>query len=617
MWEFKLDFKLFKRIIMKQIYFDKTGRDNNKFIRFQSFPCQFGFNKSNILHMKSIKLFVITVFMIPMLWSCNYLKYNEQDQFQHDLFFSDFDRVKSLVTDAYSYLPDDFNRISGAMRSSASDEAKDVWDVSDINKFNDGSWSQLLTIDDQWSNMYSGIRSCNRFLKDGALLTFDDTKYNLNYAEVMKQYVLYPYEVRFLRAFYYFELAKRYGNVPLITTILTQEESNMVSPSSFDAIVSFISTECDEAIAHLPVSYDVLPGGETGRATKGAAMALKARALLYAASPLHNTTNDKSKWIAAATAAKMLIDTLGHLGNGTYIPLPDYSNAVNTITDSREMIFEKRADATRDFELANTAVGFIGGRTGTCPTQNLVDSYEMKATGLAINEAGSGYDPANPYSTEGSSARDPRLAMTILYNGSVWKSQALEIWHGGLNAPPVPNATKTGYYLKKFLNEGISLDPVNPGSANHYWIIFRYGEILLNYAEAMNEAYGPEVNGTGPLSNLTARDAVDYVRSRPGVEMPDFPTGMTQSDFRTKLQRERMVELAFEDHRFWDIRRWKIGPSTTTIRGVDLTMNQATMVITYTPKVVETRVWEDKMYLYPIMQSELFINTNLVQNPGW
>ena len=167
------------------------------------------------------------------------------------------------------------------------------------------------------------------------------------------------------------------------------------------------------------------------------------------------------------------------------------------------------------------------------------------------------------------------------------------------------------------MNEGISLDPVNPGTSNHYWIIFRYGEILLNYAEAMNEAYGPEVNGTGPLSNLTARDAVDYIRSRPGVEMPDFPTGMTQSDFRTKLQRERMVELAFEDHRFWDIRRWKIGPSTTTIRGVDLTMNQATMVITYTPKVVETRVWEDKMYLYPIMQSELFINTNLVQNPGW
>jgi hypothetical protein len=552
-----------------------------------------------------------------MLWSCNYLKYNEQDQFQHDLFFADFDRVKSLLTDAYSYLPDDFNRISGAMRASASDEAQDVWDVSDINKFNDGSWSPLVTIDDQWSNMYSGIRSCNRFLKDGALLTFDDTKYNLNYEQVMQQYVLYPYEARFLRAFYYFELAKRYGNVPLISTILTQEESDKVSASSFDAIVSFISTECDEAIAHLPVSYDVLPAGETGRATKGAAMALKARALLYAASPLHNNANDKSKWIAAATAAKALIDTLGHLGNGYYTPLPDYSNAVNTITDSREMIFEKRADATRDFELANTAIGFIGGRTGTCPTQNLVDSYEMKETGLAINEPGSGYDPANPYSTEGSSARDPRLAMTILYNGAAWKSQNLQIWYGGLNAPPTMNATKTGYYLKKFMNEGISLDPVNPGTSIHYWILFRYSEILLNYAEAMNEAYGPEVNGTGSLSNLTARDAVNYVRSRPGVEMPDFPTGMTQSDFRTKLQRERMVELAFEDHRFWDIRRWKIGPSTTTIKGVDLVMDPTTLVISYTPKVVETRKWEDKMYLYPIMQNELFINPNLVQNPGW
>jgi hypothetical protein len=133
----------------------------------------------------------------------------------------------------------------------------------------------------------------------------------------------------------------------------------------------------------------------------------------------------------------------------------------------------------------------------------------------------------------------------------------------------------------------------------------------------MNEAYGPEVPGPAPLNNFTALQAVNLVRARTGVAMPGFPAGMSQTAFRDKLRNERRVELAFEDHRFWDIRRWKIGSSTVTIRGVNLTKDPTTSAITYTPKVVETRVWNDRMYLYPIPQTELFINKNLVQNPGW
>lgn len=558
--------------------------------------------------MKYIKLILITLGIIPLLWRCEFLDYNELDQYDKKDIFYEVGRVKNVLTNVYSYLPTDYSSIDGAMRASASDDAEHVWDLSDIQKFNDGSWNSIAILDDQWSNMYSGIRTANVFLNESKGLTFPDIQYNTGYIETMAQFAIYPYEARFLRAFFYFELIKRYGDVPLVTAVLTQDEVNDVVPASFDEIVDFIVSECDTASAKLPVSYSAFTGQETGRATKGAAWALKARTLLYAASPLHNQANDQSKWIAAANASKTIIDSL----SATYTPLPVYTLAVNSIAvTAKELIFERRMAASRSFETANTAIGFIGGNTGTCPTQNLVDAYEMKATGKGINEAGSGYNSAAPYT-----GRDPRLDMTVLHNGSVWKTPlVVETWYGGLNAPPMPNATKTGYYIKKYMIESISLNPVNPGTSIHYWVIFRYGEVLLNYAEAMNEAYGPEGTGPTPL-NMTALAAVNIVRSRPGVAMPNFPAGMTQSAFRDKLRNERRVELAFEDHRFWDIRRWKIGSSTTNIYGVDITKD-ASGILTYTPKLVETRAWDDKMNLYPIPQTELFINDNLIQNTGW
>jgi len=604
---------------MKQVYLSDMQKDKNEFIRFQSVSAKSEIKKSNILLMKSVKLFLIAVVMIPLLWSCEYLDYSESDFYTQDEIFYYNDRTSNILNNIYSYLPSDLNGpnrgIDGAMRSSASDDAEHVWDVSDIQKFNDGSWNSTVVLDNVWNDMYTAIRTANVFIKEATGQTFDELKWNEGYADMMKAYNLYPYEARFLRAFYYFELIKRYGNVPLDTTVLTTEEANNVSPASYDDIVKFIVRECDAAAAQLPVTFTTFISTQTGRATKGAALALKARTLLYAASLLHNptpaATNDP-KWIAAAKAAKVIIDTLGT----TYGPLEDYTKIVNNLT-SKELIFERRMADDRAFEEANTAMGFIGGWTGTCPTQNLVDAYEMKTTGLGINEDPA-YDATNPYSTTGASARDPRLAMTILYNGAVWKTpQTVEVWHDGLNGPPKANTTKTGYYLKKYMVESISLDPIKLGVGLHVWVLFRYGEVLLNYAEAMNEAYGPEGLGPSPLDNMTALEAVNIVRARIGVAMPPFPTGMSQSAFRDKLRNERRVELAFEDHRFWDIRRWKIGSSTTSINGVNLTKETGTGVITYTPKVVETRFWNDRMYLYPIPKTEYFINNKLGQNPGW
>ncbi|MCL6102913.1 MAG: RagB/SusD family nutrient uptake outer membrane protein [Bacteroidetes bacterium] len=552
--------------------------------------------------MKFIKLFIVCALLLPLSWSCKkFLDYKEADYFNKDQVFFSFNRSKNFLNNIYSYLPTDFNSIDGAMRSSASDDAVHVWDLSAIQRFNNGNWSPLQTLDDQWGRLYTGIRAANLFLKESDGQTFEDTRYNDNYAQLMAQFKLYPYEARFLRAFFYFELIKRYGDVPLVTTLLTEQEANNVSKTPYDKVVDFIVSECDEISLYLPISYKSIPGAETGRATKGAALALKARALLYAASPLHNVENGQAKWIAAATAAKAIIDLK------SYTLDKDYANIVNNLS-STELIFETRQAASNTFERANFPVGFEGGNTGTCPTQNLVDTYEMQATGKGIDEAGSGYNSNDPYQ-----GRDPRMSKTILYNGSLWKNTIVQCWYGGFNGEPTENATKTGYYLKKYVMESVSLSPVSPTTKIHVWVLFRYGEALLNYAEAMNEVYGPYTAGPAPLQ-MTANEAVKLVRSRAG--MPGFPAGMTKEDFRNKLRNERRVELAFEDHRFWDIRRWKTGSSTTAIYGVEVTKDNSNS-ISYKRKLVETRVWDDKMNLYPISQNELYLNKGLAQNPGW
>lgn len=551
--------------------------------------------------MKYIKVLLICTLFFPF-WSCSkFLDYNEATYYKQGDVFSSLSRTEYLLTNIYSYLPTGYDAIDGAMRSSATDDAMHVLDLSAINKLNDGSWSPIQLIDNMWGRWYNGIREANLFIEAIKGNEFKDIQYNDNYKELMIQYHLYSYEARFLRAFFYFELIKRYGDVPLILTVPTVQEANNVTRTPYDKVVEFIVSECDEINNALPLSFTSIPGSETGRATKGAALALKARSLLYAASPLHNPTNDKSKWIAAALAAKAIIDI------HAYSLENDYTNIVNNIV-SPELIYETRQDASNSFERSNFPIGFEGGNTGTCPTQNLVDAYEMQATGKAISEVGSNYNPADPYV-----GRDPRMAKTILYNGAIWKDSIIQCWYGGRNGLPTYKATKTGYYLKKYVMESISLIPVSTTTKKHIWVLFRSGEVLLNYAEAMNEAYGPYSLGQGTLQ-MTAFEAVNLIRVR--AKMPDFPVGMSKEAFMNKLRNERRVELAFEDHRFWDIRRWKIGNSTTDIYGVDVTKN-VTGTMSYTRKQVEKRVWNEKMNLYPISQNELFLNKNLTQNPGW
>lgn len=551
--------------------------------------------------MNNLKLHLLLLLVGSMgLWGCDFLGYNETTSRDMEAVFTDVDDTERFVTNIYAKTPSGFNSVGGGMRASASDIAEEVNERSNVQRFNDGTWSPINSVDASWGQMYGGIRAANLFLREfdiDALLS--ERRFDSDYDALYERYSLFPYEARFLRAYFYFELARRYGGVPLVTDVLDPAEADTVSRASFDEVVDFIVAECDTAAANLPANYGSIPQEETGRATRGAALALKARILLYAASPLHNPSGDRQKWIEAARAAKAVIDLNQYSLEGNYADI--FNNR-----ESTELIWERRQGNSNSFERSNFPVGYEGANPGTAPTQNLVSAYDMQSTGMDIDESGSGYDPDNPYED-----RDPRLHETVIVNNSTWKGRKVQIWDGGLDGPPQERATQTGYYLKKYVDENISLDPNNTTSSTHTWVLFRYGGVLLDYAEAMNEAYGPE--NPGPF-NMTARQAVNQVRTR--VNMPPFPSGMSQSAFRTELREERMVELAFEDHRFWDIRRWKIGPSTQEVYGVEV--EQVGMDdFDYETVLVEDRVWTEAMNLYPIPQNEVFINDNLKQNPGW
>ena len=302
--------------------------------------------------MKRIKIIGLVGLLTFIMGSCNYLDYSETSYLHKNDVFSDWNRTQNFLADIYSRMPTGFNPIGGAMSESATDDAKFVLDYSSVQKLTDGSWSSILNLDDQWANMYAGIRAVNLFLNEIKGRTFDDYKWTDNYADKMAQFNNYPQEARFLRAFFYLQLIQRYGDVPLIKTVLTDAEANVVSPASFDDIISYIVSECNEIIPLLPVTYvGFTSAQETGRVRRGAAMALKARALLYAASPLHNPSGTAQKWIDAAKAAKDIINA------ATFSLEANYNNFLNNVT-SPELILERREGNQNYFEIANFPVGY-------------------------------------------------------------------------------------------------------------------------------------------------------------------------------------------------------------------------------------------------------------------
>jgi hypothetical protein len=568
--------------------------------------------------MQHPKLLVWLVLMTVALTGCKkYLDREIPTNYEEDEVFVNYDRMSQAGYGVYSFLFNRFgyDRISNAMLASACDEADHADPSSEIQKYNMGAWNATSNPENYWADWYQGIYRANLFLEkstDYKNIIFRDTidpNNKSNYYYQVRDIAWLRAEARFLRAYYHFELIKRYGGVPIMTkSSNTTEELKAMTRKSFDECVAFIESEIDAVIPELKDTWVGFDSDKwRGRATQGAARALKARVLLYAASPLFNPNNNSQKWEKAAKAAHDVI------AMNMYSLYNDYKGLFrlgNGADGNPEVIFAQQGFTRNDFERRNYPIGYDqGGQGSTCPSQNLVDAYEMKASGMAINEPGSGYDPANPYA-----GRDPRLAMNILTNNTTFKGRPVECWVGGLDGLGKPKATTTGYYIRKFMDENLNL--AQNTTSMHVWILFRYAEILLNYAEAMNEAYGPEAKAG---YTLTAKQAVDAVRNRTGVAMPILPPGLSKDEMRNRIRNERRVELAFEEHRFFDVRRWKMAEQTENMPIMRMKITRSNSgAFTYLVEKAEDRVFYNKMYLYPIPEVEVLKSEGrLIQNAGW
>ena len=535
--------------------------------------------------------------------SCDFMDCDESDNYTLQEIQGSYNRVKQFVTSIYGYLPSDFCNTHGAMLDATTDDAIHVYESSAIQRIVNGTWSANYTVDDKFAYYYNAIHDANYYLTTLSGLTFDTWENGDDYQDWMQNYDNYQYQVRFLRAYFYFELVRRYQNVPLITKPLSQTETNQIEPSSAQEVLKFIINECTEIAPKLPIKSTSIAQAENGRATRAMAMALKSRAALYAASPLYNTNGDNAKWTEAAKASHDIIASAGELGLG----LDTYANLFKSKNyNSKEVILCRPTGTSKTFEQANYPMGVTGGNTTTCPTENLASAFEMK-DGRAFDWN----DPtmkANQYKD-----RDPRFYLTIVHSGMLWPAKkAVDISEGAANGLPLTNATTTGYYLRKYVDNSISFEAGSTTAATHHnWILFRYAEVLLNYAEAMIHVNG-NCDYKDATYTMSAREALNAVRKRAGI--PEV-AACSQDEFLTRVKHERRVEMAFEGQRFWDLRRWKNLDETKNIYAVRITHHDG--VLSYEKTLLSERSVSNKLYFYPIANVELFKNKKLVQNSGW
>ncbi|WP_316780666.1 RagB/SusD family nutrient uptake outer membrane protein [Pedobacter antarcticus] len=451
-----------------------------------------------------------------------------------------------------------------------------------------------------WGRSYRSIRECNY-----ALSVLAKIEMSAGHKSMLEG------EIKFIRAFRYLDLIRNYGRVVLMGDRVLGLNDNLQDPALFkrETIkdgIDYVAAQFAEAAERLP--QDNGSSWVAGRATKGAALALRGRLLLYAASPLYNA----GTWADAVTASQQVMSL-----NKYTLYQGGYGNMF-LINESNEAIFQRLYTRNANhvhMEIANGPNGY-GGWAGNTPMQNMVDAYQL-TNGLPANTSNPLYDPANPYAN-----RDPRFAATILYNGAPYRGRNVETFiPGGRDSRDGQdnwNTSKTGYYLKKYMNDAYPLQ--NPwGNAGFQpWIYIRYAEVLLNFAEASNEAYGPQA--VAPGSSLSAVQAINMIRARQGVNMPALSAGINQMDMRLAIRNERQVELAYEEHRFYDVRRWQIAAVTENepAKGIIITKN-TNGTFTYTPKVaLDGRRFETKHYWLPIPRTEILTSNNqLEQNPGY
>jgi starch-binding outer membrane protein, SusD/RagB family len=483
--------------------------------------------------------------------------------------------------------------------------AEDVWQGTSL--------SQAPTSSGTPDSYWAGIRNANIFINGIGVVP---VKGGLPNGATTSQ--VWRSEARFLRAYFYFELVRRYGGVPLLGNNVYNITDNLALPrANFADCINYIVSECDDikdSLQTVPVS-----SGDNYRATKGAALTLKAKALLLAASPLFNGGNidngnpltgypsyDANRWTLAAQAAKDVIDL------GSYSLNSSFTSTFITQLNPEEIMIRPNNNVT-NIETTNGPVGFqVSGTGNTSPTQELVNAFPMQ-NGLPITDPASGYNPNDPYSLVNPVKRDPRLDQTVLHNGSTWLNTSLQTFEGGISKPnTTQQQTVTGYYMRKFMGnfETASTYSNHPSD----WVVMRYAEVLLMYAEALNESETtPSADVYQQLYAIRARAGIDAG----GDGSYGIGQGLTQAQMRAVIQNEWRIEFAFEEHRFFDIRRWKIAETVMNQPRTGMQIVLSGTNLTYSPFTVLQTTFKDNQYLYPIPYNELAKNSNMKQNPGW
>ncbi|MGX5690845.1 RagB/SusD family nutrient uptake outer membrane protein [Arcticibacter tournemirensis] len=564
--------------------------------------------------MKRSFILSIVCFIALISSSCSkkFEQYPEDRNFESDIFDPGDKKgtgAKQFLFDIYASLPGGFNRIDGDYLDAATDDAVSSSFASNIVLFTNGQLTSANYPDNNWKNCYSIIRKSNFFLKHIGVVLIPDSVKNDQMAEA-----------RFLRAFAYFELLKRYGGVPLVGDTVFSLSDNLSLPrNTFAECVDYIASECDAAAEGLPNGAKIA-SADFGRVPSEAALALKCRLFLYAASPLYNGGGfevnpglkiltgypdaDPARWQKVITAAEALT-------KASYYKLPSGTgnaaySAVFTTKINTDIILSKQSSASTSIEVSNAPVGFVApaasnGRTS--PTQNFVNAFP--------NQDGSPYTGSSTDMNQ-YNGRDPRMKSILFYNGVKWLGRNIETFEGGLDKPNLPfkTQTRTSYYLRKFM--GDFTNSTSYSNQSHNFPYFRFAEVLLNYAEALNEV-GRTEDAVAPLKLIRARAGITAgTNGRYGI-----PAGISQAGLRDLIRNERRIELSFEEHRFWDVRRWKIAGTVlnTTLKGLKIVNSAGSL--TAEEQTVSTLTFQNKYYHMPVPYSEMIRNPRLIQNEGY
>ncbi|MFC2116385.1 RagB/SusD family nutrient uptake outer membrane protein [Bacteroidota bacterium] len=571
--------------------------------------------------MKNTKYIILITLVLTGLsfYSCESLLETEDSNTY------DINDIKSSVTfaegvllTAYNILPRSHNNFP---LSNGSDDAVTNDQGNSVKSVIAGGWTSISNPFSTWNAAYEGILYINTFLEEMTDVEWwwKDPSIDSLYAQRLMG------EAYGLRAWYYFAILQAHAGlgtngemlgVPIVDHVLDagNPDDYEIPRSTFNQLVQFIVSDCDKAIANLPdryentgtYTYDEALGEQYTNRINGLAVRLiKTKTLLYAASPAYSDGTYTNQQAAEAAAAIMdLNNGLANVNIANQDHLKFYNN--NTVATNNlhpEVFWYTYLVTANSWEVNNYPPSLYGnGRTN--PTQDLVNAFPM-VNGTPVTDEK--LNSSNPYS-----GRDPRLSMYILYNGATIPSGVINTKGGSQDAKGSsdPNTTLTGYYLRKFMNvDNVNLDPSVNSSGTRYYTYSRYTDALLMFAEAANQAGGPD----GNVGGYSARQVINAIRNRAGITSTAFVDGLNQDQMTELIKNERRIEMCFEEQRFWDLRRWKmINEMKQAVNGVQVSSDGTT----YSYVTVESRNYQDYQIYGPIPYRETQ-KYKIVQNQGW